>query len=508
MRRSAALETIWNSGMYIGDNRSNAYVTVNPTWELANDYTSSSNVYQWWRVPFRRWADTGTDIDLPRSVLKSISIQRGLDEDCAQLTLTIKNVNPDGGPDIPNQGYFSLRQNDTASMARWPDKTPSAWGTYGGTGENFRYGHLAPGVLIKTYQGWGGYNLTRSAAVSAGNVVITGVWIVDDVNETTTGDLTVVARDVGALLVDQVMYPPFLPDGCYPTQFYSATWNEEVNDDPMGYWPTVTNYEDLKDIVELIALWSGFHHPDLSGAIGLLEATGIDSPAPIKADFFDKKPPIDPIKALGEIVGYRTWVNPEGGLHWTSQNIWQAGNRDYNGSYTNFAFAIDEMKTLMDFTSSWSKRADRSHFIVSQGNPEIAAGVKHATLTVANQNYHSQLHGMQSPAMYPLDRDIPIKDMTTMAELTGIRMWFARHRGSLTAVANPLIDPDDQVLVWEATTWERFLHRVRSVSTEYDEQTGKYTMNLELMWVGPDNSDWSIQVNDDGHVSYQSGFAI
>lgn len=505
MRRSAALESIWNSGRYFGNNRSNAYVTVNPTWTLANDYSSSSSVYQWWRVPFRRWAGTGTDVEVPKNVLKTISINRAMDQDAAQLTLTIKNVHPDGGPNLAGQGHFSIRQGSPQAGARWPGHTATEWGAWGGGDGDFHYGYLAPGCMIKTYQGWGGYNLSRSAAVSAGNVVITGVWVIDDVNETSNGDLTVSARDLGMLLVDQVMYPDFLPDGCYPTQFYSATWNEEVNDDAAGFYPTATNYADLSEIVELIALWAGFHAPSQDGMLGLLESTGIDSPAPFKADFFDKKTPIDVIKALGEIVGYRAWVNPEGGLHFTSQNTWQAGNRTYGGGYVPFAFDIDEYKTLMDFTGSWTKRADRSNVIVSQGNPAIMEGVKNANFNTNTSIVKNQLHGMQSPAFFPLDRDIPLKEMVTLAELTGLRMWFARHRGTLSAAANPLIDPDDQVRVFEKTTWETYLHRVRSVSTEYDEQTGHYTMNLDLMWVGPDNSGWQVTVGPEGHVNYNGG---
>lgn len=880
MRRSGALESIWNSGRYFGNNRSNAYVTVNPTWTLANDYSSSSSVYQWWRVPFRRWAETGTDIEVPKNVLKTISINRAMDQDAGQLTLTIKNVHPDGGPNLEGQGYFSIRQGAPQAGARWPGHAATAWGAWGGGDGDFHYGYLAPGCMIKTYQGWGGYDLSRSAALSAGNVVITGVWIIDDVNETATGDLSVSARDLGSLLVDQVMYPDFLPDGCYPTQFYSATWNQETNDDAAGFYPTATNYSDLCldtetevftqrgwlrhdqvragdrtlsidpetwksewaeilnvyerdgvhdmvrmvgtshdsfateghkwlveakhgkrsfvtardlntnhyipiaasrsdlpltrtvpdefvelmgwfwtegyirgrgveisqsstanpglvdridaamtrmygppgrvgrrgeltnemvekarlmleegvsaygvcktigisditlgrwrdagfdmgyaqwgrhvrpsgtvvwnlsstiaakfleyapakvlnpeflcsltqgqldllidvsmladghtnkegsrvltqaseerlsaftylcslagyatstsftsgtgrgasdtwsatilkqkhvnpvaasrspsprmevtreqyegivwcpstkhrnwlarrngkvyftgncDIVQLVALWAGFHAPSQDGMLGLLETTGIDSPAPFKADFFDKKTPIDVIKALGEIVGYRAWVNPEGGLHWTSQNTWQAGNRTYGGGYVPFAFDIDEYKTLMDFTGSWTKRADRSNVIVSQGNPAIMEGVKNANFNTNTAIVKNQLHGMKSPAFFPLDRDVPLKEMVTLAELTGLRMWFARHRGTLAAVANPLIDPDDQVRVFEKTTWETYLHRVRSVSTEYDEQSGHYTMNLDLMWVGPDNSGWQVTVGPEGHVNYNGG---
>ena len=106
------------------------------------------------------------------------------------------------------------------------------------------------------------------------------------------------------------------------------------------------------DIVELLALWAGFHMPDKSGLMGLREDAGIDSPSVFKADYFDKKFAIDAIQEILKIVGYRVWVNPEGGLHITSQNIWQAGNRDYNGGHTSFCHEVDELETLTAITSS------------------------------------------------------------------------------------------------------------------------------------------------------------
>lgn len=507
MRRSAALESIWNSGLFISNNRANAYVTVNPSWHLAKDSSSSASVYEPERMPFRRWADTGADIDVPRSIVKRIDITRSITEDCGQLNLTIKNAAAGGGPDIDSQGYFSLRQGE--GDASW-GKTGSDWGKITLPGESVSYGHFGPGSMVKTYQGYGGYNLGLGAALGAGYVVPTGVWIIDDTNISANGDLVVIARDLGSLLIDQTLYPKFMPDACYPLQFYSKTWNEEVNGDPDGFVPTETNYDDLINIAELMALWAGFHAPDGSGVLGHVEETGIDSPAPFKAEFFDKKQPIDVIKEVLKIVGYRAWVDQEGGLRMTSQNIWQAGNRLYDGSQTGTCFAIHERHVLTGFTGSWTRRSDRSHIIVSQGNPAIEDGVKHATWDTTETGDASgppeqrrvQLRGATYPAFWQLDKDIPIGDMIMMAELTGIRMFFARHGGRITAWANPLIDPDDQVKLVEATSWDHFLHRVQSMSTTYDAETGEYTMDLTTNWMGPIDSGWYIEITDDGHVRY------
>ena len=500
MRRSPALEAIWASGRYIGNNRANAYVTVNPTWHLAEDHSSASEVYAWWRVPFRRWAGTGSDIEVPRQVIKSIQIDRSITEDAGQCQLTIKNVNPSGGPNIAGQGHFSLRQASSPT-----GRPQSGWGNLTYPGTSASYGHFGPGSMFKTYEGYGGYNLSRSAALAAGNVVPTGVWIIDDTNVNSSGDLVCIARDLGSLLVDAKMYPPFMPDGCYPTQFYSETWNTEVNGDPEGFFPTVTNYRDIMNVCELIALWAGFHAPDGSGVLGHIEDTGIDLPAPIKHDFFDKKPLIDVIKELLKIVGYRAWVDQEGGLRMTSQNIWRAGNRLYNGGETGGRFTISELQTLTDFTAGWSRRNDRSHITASQGNPEIEKGVKHATWVAAEHDYRSQLRGVVNPAFFHMEKDLPLEDMTKLVELTAIRAWWSRHNGQIQAMANPLIDPDDQHQVVESTTWNTFLHRVKSISTTHTPDDGNYFMTIQSNWMGTVDSGWYVEVTEDGHVRYNAG---
>jgi hypothetical protein len=83
---------------------------------------------------------------------------------------------------------------------------------------------LLPNALLRSYQGYGGFDvngeaLSIDAAVAAGNLTLTGVWLVDSVQADSRGMLNVRCRDIGKLLGVQQMYPPLIPRADYPLEF-------------------------------------------------------------------------------------------------------------------------------------------------------------------------------------------------------------------------------------------------------------------------------------------------
>lgn len=241
MRRDGTIEAIWNTGRYFGANRPAARVTVNRTWTLREVNSPAS-----WagrngrRNPMRTWAESGTDVDVPIQLVKSIQISRSMDSDSGTMTLTFLNAHPTDGPAKAKQGMLSQRRTigyaaPAQSPYWWPHLTGSdaTWGDVSGGDANHSYGMIAQGNMMKTYEGYGA------------STVITGVWIIDTVSYNARGEVMVNCRDLASLLIDQNLYPPLLPVGSYPTNFYSASWNEDVNGDRDGKPPTSTNYDDL-----------------------------------------------------------------------------------------------------------------------------------------------------------------------------------------------------------------------------------------------------------------------
>ena len=368
----------------------------------------------------------------------------------------------------------------------------------------FSYGALAAGNMIQTYQGYGA------------NLVRTGVWIIDTASPSSKGELVVVARCVGALLVDPPLYARgktvdgggIVPNFSYPMQFFSELYNKEVYGSPAGSPPHSTNYTDLVEVVQIIAAWAGF--ADGGGLLGQYEETGIALTSPFTADAFDKKFAIDAIKMVRDIVGYTTMIDQDGGFHFTKGNQWESGNF-IDGVHTDDVFDISERQQLIEYTGTNSKKADRSAFIVTEADPYYRGGAgepypEYASYRTNTSNVNNQLHQMRLPAMIPVDHRVTFKEMVTMAELTGLRSWFQRRHGTCTIMGTPLIDVGDQVRILERTTYDHFLHHVDSLTSNHDVQSGVWTMTLNTHWMGP-SQQFKIYVGPSGNVIYNGSSA-
>lgn len=213
------------------------------------------------------------------------------------------------------------------------------------------------------------------------------------------------------------------------------------------------------------------------------------------------------------VEGTETWLARRNGtVYFTgnSPNIWEAGNFDYDGYHSRFAFEIDEAKGLLDYVVVNSRKADRSKFVVAQADPyrNGPGTVKIASYDAWTSSTKPQLHGMHNQATWSLHdkkANIALSEMVTLAELAGLRTWFARRMGSVSAPALPLIDIDDQIRIVERVTFEMYLHRVLNITTSHDLDSGAYRMNINTHWLGADPTGWAVRVSENGHVTYNSG---
>jgi hypothetical protein len=121
------------------------------------------------------------------------------------------------------------------------------------------------------------------------------------------------------------------------------------------------------------------------------------------------------------------------------------------------------------------------------------------------------LRGMVKPAIWTNENFVNPAEQLIMAELISLHIWFQRRQGSVTAVGNPCLMPDDQVRIFERTTGESYVHYIRSISTSMDLVSGNYTMSLQTHWMGSD-TDWAITsdgvLSDAGYyISVSAGLA-
>jgi hypothetical protein len=255
------------------------------------------------------------------------------------------------------------------------------------------------------------------------------------------------------------------------------------------------NYKDYADIVRDLLLWAGYllhkrpqpdtERPDVFGNI---ENTGAWAEEKLPVDMFDKKPVLDSIRELRDIVGYVFFIDAEGGARFESPNWWTMGNFLIDGTPYPHLPEVDEAVNLTGHSIVFSGASARSEIIIATEDPQpktaggqVAKGITQTRITPRTA---PDLRGLIVPAMWTNQKFLKPDEQRIMADLIDMRMWFARRTAQASCVANPLIDVNDQVRVIERQTGEVFVHYVKSISFSHDLESGDFTMDLQTHWLG------------------------
>lgn len=324
-----------------------------------------------------------------------------------------------------------------------------------------------------TYRG--GVNPGSETPLSLGANTVVDIARTDD-----SGGYWLVAKDGGV----------FVPDTG------STTNNAVFSGSLPEQWSAVRegNYQDYIDIVKDILLWSGwwFHNPDLGeltppNVFGNLESTGVFAPDNLTFDFFDQKPCIDLITTFKEIVGYIAFADELGAYNFRHPNIFSLGNFLDTGEPTSLIPVIDEKTQLFDYQVSINDQDARSQIIIATSDPQANfSDTKSVTLTSAWGG--DMLRGIVRPALWVNGKFLTEEIQNTMAQLIDLHLFLAQRQGSVTMLANPLLQIDDQVRIFERTTSETYIHYVRGYRSLMDFESGEYTMDLQTHWLGDGSS--------------------
>lgn len=748
----AAMAALWNGGgPFIGTNgAAHGRVTVEKNWTLSATSGVNADVsklpYRWWQ----RADNSQVETEVPN--IKSIQIDRSLDADAQTCTIVMYNttMNRNSVRGVAGQlgqpGAYTWNYGERDAAARW-GQSASAWNNV-----------LIPNALLRTYQGYGGRSKTIGQALTDGNILLTGVWLIDEVRVGTDGMLNIKCRDMAKLLLDQQLFPPFMPATRYPLHYYRWKFNKlsypavlnydesnpvdfgpgsegpkfisdisisadglgyyvtgtdggvfafdvpfyggrgtDTDNAPMtgmavdplnhGYWlvaqdggvfafgqvgfygsavgiPTGTiediaaapdgrgywlvdvhgavyaygsatyfggqpvnagpiigmeatatgrgywllsaqggvyaygdatyyggvntsvslglniacaivrtpsgngyyiavldgtvypfgaarvqapngtfnssilgdpitgmsvtptgngyvlvagnggvyafgdapffgsllapfsytqkldgDYLDYVDIIKDLVLWSGWLLYDGSNVevYGTLESTGAYSEDEIDPSLFDKRPVIDSINGIKEIVGYYVWIDEEGGFHFESPNWYQYGNiLDVTSQRVESLYVIDEQYQLTDYLVSYTDSNVRSEIIIASSDP--TAGLTD-TVTTRQTVTSDLLRGMIKPAMVINGFLTKPSEQERMLESLLDHINFSLRQGTVTCVANPAIQINDQVRIYERQTGETFVHYVKGIQSNMDLDTGEFTTVLTTFWLG---EDWII----------------
>jgi hypothetical protein len=255
------------------------------------------------------------------------------------------------------------------------------------------------------------------------------------------------------------------------------------------------NIDYFEDAIRDLLMWSGWLLHGTSDVHGHIETTGTYPTEGFPPDAFDKKPVIDGIHVISEIVGYFFWIAEDGGVRWESPNWFNYGNFDFDlGVRTNAIPEITDILLLTAYTASYSDRPARSELIITSDDPtlqndktittRVDLARRNANGDYANPLMARLLRGMVRPAMLPTPVTVTKAEQETMAEQIEIQMTFQLLQGEATCVANPAIQVNDQVRIYEEVSGETDVHYVRGISSTHDLDTGLWLYTLTTNRLG------------------------
>jgi len=222
---------------------------------------------------------------------------------------------------------------------------------------------------------------------------------------------------------------------------------------------------------------------------GDFEQTGTNGKVDLDVGVFDKKPLMDIIAYVRDVVNFIFFVDEFGGVVWRSPNIWKVGNyvSDTTGgphvSYDtdpNNIVEIADDETMLDMSMVLSSKNVRERVFVGSTTGQVG-GMAAGIFSEESGPFQT---GLRRVAGWTDQNFETAADCQIMADLIAVRSMFTYRTNSLTIPGYPKIQIDDQVRLYERTTSETYLHYVKGITSEFDMVTGKWTYALSTHWLG------------------------
>ena len=268
-------------------------------------------------------------------------------------------------------------------------------------------------------------------------------------------------------------------------------------------------YQDYTDIVKLLCAWGGLYWPldaaqvysdgtnnpirpevsdyvlgmkDQVGRVwGDFEKSGTGGPSPLGIDIWDKKSLMDGINYIRQILNFLFYVDETGGVIWRQPNIFHVGNNvasfSENPRRTQYVYEIDEKRTLLSLRTSLNSRDVRERVFISNANSDYAA---------LSSGWNPNKTGLRRIGGFSDQHFLSQEECQVMADMIVLRMAFGYRSSSVTIPAMPAIQIDDQVRIFEEIANEGHLHYVSGIESNIDMESGEWTYNLTVHWLGQD----------------------
>lgn len=292
----------------------------------------------------------------------------------------------------------------------------------------------------------------------------------------------------------------------------STTKKKKLKRGPIGSNPD--KYYDYTHIVKLLCAWGGFFWPEHAkqrysdGTFATVEPKKFDTkvlgkgvhgrvwgdflesgtfgPAALDHSNFDKKSLMDGISYIRDILGFIFFIDETGGVQWRLPNVHNFGclrsTLSEHPGYIKYVHPIDERTVLNELNTTVDAKNVREAFFVGD-----VQGKKGAYAPGFNPNPT----GLRRIAGWFDQNFETIEESELMADMLSLRQLFTYRTDRVVIPANPAIQIDDQVRIYERVTSEGYIHYVKGISSSLDITTGEWTYTLDTHWLGFDKkSKW------------------
>jgi hypothetical protein len=269
------------------------------------------------------------------------------------------------------------------------------------------------------------------------------------------------------------------------------------------------NYGDYTDIIKLFCAWGGFYWP-LQARVQLSDGTVVSTPAPgldpvvgvgqvwgdfesagtagivpLTVDIFDKKPLMDGINFVRDILGFVFFIGDLSGVVWRLPNVFGLGNfmeldapagpNGNKSAHTTDMVLIDERTTLTDIEVTLSSRNVRERVFVATVNGQQGAAVA---------GFNPYPNGEVRVGGWTDQKFGNSHECEVMADFIAMQQLFLYRVDKVFIAGNPQIQIDDQVKIHETITGEDHVHYVKAIASTHNEETGEWDYQMDTCWLG------------------------
>lgn len=229
--------------------------------------------------------------------------------------------------------------------------------------------------------------------------------------------------------------------------------------------------------------------PEAGGRIwGDIQMSKTSGPSPLGVEVWDKKPLLDGINYIKDVLGFIFMVDEHGGAIFRSPNTFKLGNwltdvNGLNGARTTSYLTLRDDQAILGLRAQLSSRNLREQVFVANVSGEHGA---------VAQGRIPHPSGFRRVAGWTDQHFDNARECQIMADLITLRQLFTFRQDSLRIPANPAIQVDDQVMIQERTTGDAYFHYVKAISSQWDIESGKWIYDLTTAWLGTDPvAEWA-----------------